>query len=81
MTEVHRESEEIKHHASLAAREFAKENKFLIPQPPHSFGFEILSQATQGLTESCLDPNQRKFLHNLSIENKIPFGTQERLAQ
>ena len=81
MTETQRDSVEIKRHANLAAKDFVKKTKFLIPQPPHSFGFEMLSQATQGLTVSCFEPDQRKVLHNLSIEAKIPLGTQARLAQ
>ena len=81
MTETQSDSVEINRHANLAAKDLAKENKFLIPQPPHSFGLEILSQATQGLIVSYFDPDQRKVLHNLSMEDKMPLGTQARLAQ
>lgn len=81
MTETQRESVEIKCQESLAARDLAKEDKFLIPQPPHSLGLEIFSQATHGVTCSNFDPAQRNLLHNLSMEAKMPFGTHERLAQ
>ena len=81
MTDTQREYVEIKCQASLAVRDFEKEDRFFIPQPPHSLGLVILSQATHGVTCSDFDPAQRNLLHNLSMEAKIPFGTQERLAQ
>ena len=81
MIDTQRECVEIKRQASLAAKDFAKDGRFLIPQPPHSLGLVILSQATHGVTCSSFDPAQRNLLHSLSIEVKMPFETQERLAQ